>query len=143
MKWTTDRNISSVQMATAWLIQRFIDNQADIRFLDADKIDAYIKESAAIPFEVEGVEFLLYKNVPGFQQVLVAYRFNNPALNAMSKWLGQSIEKGLDAALKECGATSIPHLPENSDDRFQTHLEYFDAIYEWFKKKVLSPQEMA
>jgi len=54
--WVTRRRPKIDRIACPWLIRRFVDPQARILFVDPPEVGHVAAESAAVPFDIEGVE---------------------------------------------------------------------------------------
>ncbi len=54
--WVTRRRPKIDRIACPWLIQRFLDPQARILFVDPDQVVEVAKESGATPFDIANVE---------------------------------------------------------------------------------------
>ena len=54
--WVTRRRPKIDRIACPWLIQRFLDPEARILYVDADEVWNVARESGAIPFDVKDVE---------------------------------------------------------------------------------------
>ncbi len=57
MKWVTRRNIHVNRTATAWLIRRFLDRNAEIRFVDPDQVAEVQGRAGAIGFDAPGATY--------------------------------------------------------------------------------------
>jgi len=54
--WVTRRRPKIDRIACPWLIQRFIDPDARILFVDPPEVPTVARESGAMPFDIEGIE---------------------------------------------------------------------------------------
>jgi hypothetical protein len=57
MKWVTRRNIHVNRTATAWLIRRFLDRDAEIQFVDADRVAEVQRSASAVGFDAPGATY--------------------------------------------------------------------------------------
>jgi hypothetical protein len=57
MKWITRKQIRVNRMATAWLIRRFIDPQAQFIFLDTDRVAVTQTQQGAKGFDAPGATY--------------------------------------------------------------------------------------
>jgi len=55
VKWITRSRATIDRIACPWLIKKFIDEDAEIIYVAADKVEELAKELNAIPFDVRGV----------------------------------------------------------------------------------------
>jgi rhodanese-related sulfurtransferase len=54
--WVTRRRPKIDRIACPWLIQRFLDSQARILFVDPDQVPNVARESGGVPFDIKDVE---------------------------------------------------------------------------------------
>jgi rhodanese-related sulfurtransferase len=54
--WVTRRRPKLDRVACPWLIQRFLDPNAQVLFVDPDQVVEVARESGAIPFDIQNVE---------------------------------------------------------------------------------------
>jgi hypothetical protein len=57
MKWVTRRRIRVNRTATAWLIRRFLDPDAEILFVDPERVAAVQESEGAIGFDAPGARY--------------------------------------------------------------------------------------
>lgn len=57
MKWVTRKRIHVNRTATAWLIRRFLDPDAEIAFVEPDDVAAVQARDAAIGFDAPGARY--------------------------------------------------------------------------------------
>jgi len=57
MKWVTRKRIHVNRTATAWLIRRFLDPEAEILFVEPDEVTAIQQRDHAIGFDAPGARY--------------------------------------------------------------------------------------
>jgi hypothetical protein len=57
MKWVTRERVKVDRVACPWLIEKFIDAQAQFLFVPAERVMAVAAETGAIPYDVPNVAF--------------------------------------------------------------------------------------
>jgi hypothetical protein len=77
MKWVTWENIGVDRMASAWLITRFIDPQAEFIFVPAG---AKPLPEGAEPFDIPGARFSHHRGHCTFHALLKEYKLKDPTL---------------------------------------------------------------
>lgn len=86
MKWITRENVKVDRVACPWLIQRFVDPQAEFLFVPADQVMAVAEREGATPYDVKGVELGHQGQECSFEAILRKYDLiKNPALALMGK----------------------------------------------------------
>jgi hypothetical protein len=80
MKWITREKVKVDRVACPWLIQKFIDPQAEFIFVPADQVAAKARELGATPFDIEGCELGHHGEDVSFNSILKKYNLTDPAL---------------------------------------------------------------
>ncbi len=57
MKWVTRKRIHVNRTATAWLIKRFVDPEAEVLFVEPAEVAAVERRDAAIGFDAPGAKY--------------------------------------------------------------------------------------
>jgi hypothetical protein len=79
--WATRRHVHIDRTACAWLIQRFVDSDAEFVFVDdPDEVPA-----EATPFDMRAVELGHRDGRCSFESVLVRYQLDDPALERIGQ----------------------------------------------------------
>jgi hypothetical protein len=100
MKWVTRAGAMVDRIACPWLINKFVDSEAEFLYVSASMVKEVAEKENAIPFDAEGVELNHYQE-EGFEHVsfdaiIRKYNLKDAALLEMAK-----IVRGADA--------SVPH----------------------------------
>lgn len=80
MKWITREKVKVDRVACPWLIQKFVDPQAEFIFVPADQVEARARELGATPFDIEGCELGHQGEAVSFEAILKKYNLTDPAL---------------------------------------------------------------
>jgi hypothetical protein len=81
MKWVTRERVKVDRVACPWLIQKFIDPQAEFVFLPADT--TWSKVTDGIVYDVPGCELGHHGEEVSFDSILKKYQLNDPALHVL------------------------------------------------------------
>src|SRR5258708_38015709 len=57
MKWVTRKRVHVNRTATAWLVRRFLDPQAEIRFVEPEEVEAVQRREDALGFDAPGARY--------------------------------------------------------------------------------------
>jgi hypothetical protein len=76
MKWATRAHCHVDRAASAWLIRRFVDDQAEFEFVD----DATEVPADATPFDMRGVDLSHHDGDCTFETLLRRYELDDPVL---------------------------------------------------------------
>ncbi len=86
MKWITREKVKVDRVACPWLIQKFVDPQAEFLFVSADQVMSIAEREGAIPYDVKGVELGHHGLECSFEAILKKYNLmDNPALILLGK----------------------------------------------------------
>lgn len=137
MMWITRARPKIDRIACPWLIQRFIDHDAEFLFVPADQVVAQASERDAIPFDVEGVELSHDGPLCSFDAILAKYGLTDPALHEIAVIVRGADTDRLDLAPQAAGLLAISlGLSRNfADDHEQLAqgMIVYDALYAWAK----------
>lgn len=147
MKWATRKNMQIDRAACVWLIRKYIDNEAEIIFVDEQDIDD-LNNSGVLTFDAKNAVYKHLEDEFGgkygekctFQVLLSEYNLEgkNPALDYLASLvyaadIGHKINifepkegYGLWALTKGLSITT----PEDSQ-KLDVLLSIFDAIFEY------------
>jgi len=135
MKWVTRERPKIDRLACPWLIHRFIDAEAEIRYVPAAEVLAVAESEGAIPFDVPGVELTHSGPLCSFDAFLEKYRLEQPALARLAEIVRAADTDTLDRSAQAAGLLAISlGLGANiGDDQelLKTALPLYDALYTW------------
>jgi hypothetical protein len=87
MKWVTWENIGVDRMGCAWLIQRFIDPQAEFLFIPSGETPL---PEGFEPFDIPGVRLTHRRNHCTFHTMLHEYRLEDPILKRIASMIDEA-----------------------------------------------------
>jgi hypothetical protein len=136
MKWATRAHCHIDRVACAWLIRRFIDNEAEFVFVDdPDDVPA-----DATPFDMRGVELGHHAGDCSFESFLRRYELVDPVLWEVARIVHEADladerydapeAAGLDVLVR---GLSMAH---DDEELLALTAPLFDGLYE-FKKRAL------
>jgi hypothetical protein len=128
-------------VACPWLIQRFVDNEAEFLFVPSSQVKAVATQSGAVPFDAPEVELGHHEGHCSFESIMLKYELKDPALVRLSKIVHSAdvtsdidkdpIARGLEAVAVGYGLR-YPDDGENLSYQF----EVYDALYAWCRLQV-------
>ena len=80
MKWITRERPKIDRIACPWLIQKFIDNEAEFLYVPAGDVQKIAKETGATPYDIPNVEFTHEGDFCSFDAFLKKYQLTDPVL---------------------------------------------------------------
>lgn len=105
MKWITRERVKVDRVACPWLINKFIDPEAQFLFVPPDDVLAVAEREGATPFDVPGVEFGHHGGKCSFEALMAKYNIDDPALDLLAR-----IVHGADVEADLYGEPEAPGL---------------------------------
>jgi hypothetical protein len=137
MKWATRAECHVDRAACAWLIRRFIDEEASFVFVD----DSDAVPSDATPFDMRGVELSHHGGACSFETFLSHYQLTDPALEGIARIVHEADladerydspeAPGVDALLRGLA------LVRSDDEILALTAPLFDGLYELQRRAAL------
>ncbi len=142
MKWVTRKNANVDRIACPWLIERFVDKDAEFLFVPAEEVAAVAEREGAIPYDVKGVELGHVDGRCSFESIVVKYKLTDPALQRLAKIVhGADVSADINVTPESAGLSAIAHgfaLAHGDKDHEKIRLEspMYDALYAWCQDQV-------
>jgi hypothetical protein len=141
VRWATRSHCHIDRAACAWLIRRFIDEQAEFVFVD----DADEMPADATPFDMRGVDLGHHGGDCSFETFLRRYELPDPVLWELAKIVHEAdlADERFDAAEAPGLDVLLRGLSMTHDDEQLLALTapLFDALYEYKRRALLSGRE--
>jgi hypothetical protein len=142
MKWITRKNVKVDRVACPWLIQRFIDPQAEFVFVNEDRLVEVANQERAIPFDaprVRDVKLNHRGNRCTFEAILEDYRLTEPALAALALIVRSADIRGEEhVAVEGIGLRAIAQgfayqeVPD--EQRLSQQFPLYDALFAYCQR---------
>ncbi len=141
MKWLTRSHVHVDRVACPWLIQRFVDSEAEFLFVPKSQIDQVAAETGAIPFDAPGVELGHHDGRCSFEAILRKYDLTDPALQRLAKIVhAADVAADLDtdplARGLEAIATGFGLRFPDDEENLARQFDVYDALYAWCRLEV-------
>jgi hypothetical protein len=145
MKWITREHPRVDRVACPWLIERFIDANAQFIYVPASEVVREASRRGATPYDIEGADLGHHGSECSFDAFVHRYGLeNDAALSYMAK-----VIRGADTADKTITPESMGveavleglrhrHYPDDQKQR-EASRPVLDALYEYCKAKVAAP----
>lgn len=150
MKWITRERPKIDRIACPWLIKRFIDPNAEIIYVPANKVIETAETLGAIPFDVPNVEFTHYRDECTFDYFLKKYQLEDAALTVLAPIVRGADTDRHDIASQASGLWAISaglgFNLQDDQELLKQGMVIYDALYSWAKyrqheKHTESPME--
>lgn len=143
MRWATRQGVHIDRAACAWLIQRFIDPDAQFLFL----ADASQVPDDTIPFDMPGVDYSHHGADCTFETLLRRHDLTDPVLWRVAALVHEAdLDDGRYDAPEAPGFdVALRGLSMVADDEQVLALSgpLFDGVYEFFRRQLLHGREPA
>ena len=141
MKWITRKNVKVDRVACPWLIQRFIDRDAQFLFVDEENLLRSAAAENATPFDaprLADVKLNHRGNRCSFEAILEDYELTDPALQRLALIVRAADVKGEEsAAVEGLGLRAVAHgfasLGISDEERLAREFPVYDALYAYCK----------
>jgi hypothetical protein len=140
VKWVTRQRPKTDRIACPWLIRRFLDPQAEIRYVPADQVLAVAEIEAARSFDASGAEFTHRDGKCTFEVLIDHFQLGgDPALQRLARIVhaadvaGELDTDPLGPALLAIGEGGL--AVEADDQRLLAKGSFvYDALYAWCQR---------
>lgn len=146
MKWITREKVKVDRVACPWLIQKFVDKDAEFLFVPSDQVMDEAQRLGATPYDVKAVELGHHGKECSFEAILKKYQLTDPALTLLGKIVnGADTDNTLwqqpEGAGLEAIAEGFRHLGY-PDDHAINAAEWlvYDALYAYCQEMVRQGQ---
>jgi hypothetical protein len=137
MKWITRERPKIDRIACPWLIERFIDKEAEFLYVPSSDVLRIAQETGAVPYDIPGVEMSHVGELCSFDAFLTKHQLNDPALQQLAVIVRGADTSRLDLTPQSAGlyAVSLGLSKTFADDHemLKHGMVMYDALYAWCK----------
>jgi hypothetical protein len=141
MKWVTRKRIQVNRAATAWLVRRFIDPQAEFLFVDPDQVADVQATEGALGFDAPGARYP-HQDDQGrcsFEALVDERCPDDAALRDLARIIHGADLKDLDVAPECPGLLTIsrgfPLVAHDDQETMEKTAFLYDALYASLKQR--------
>lgn len=135
MKWITRERPKIDRIACPWLINKFVDKEAEFIYVPYNEVLLKAKELDAIPFDIPNVEFTHYDEQSTFDYIVKKYKIEDPAILIIAGIVRGADTDRHDIAKESAGLWAISAgLSYNITDDYkllESGMVLYDALYSW------------
>jgi hypothetical protein len=136
MKWVTRKQIRVNRVATAWLIRRFIDPQAEFIFVEPEQVAEMQTQQGAKGFDAPGATYP-HKDARGrcsFEALVDEYCSGDPVLKQIARVVrGADFPEEIDLTKESAGVRAISHgfplVVRDDAETVEKAAILYDALY--------------
>lgn len=144
MIWVTRNYVHVDRVACPWLIQRFVDKDAEFLFVPANEVETVANAVGGVPFDIPGVELTHRGKECSFDAIIQKYKLIESALLDLAEVVRIADTGGEDPNLIAAGldaiATGAPLITTNDHAALQQQMVVYDALLAFFRYKRLMAQ---
>lgn len=145
VKWVTRKHIRVNRAATAWLIRRFIDRQAELIFVEPDEVAAIEAREHATGFDAPGAKYP-HQDAQGrcsFEALVAEHCPKDVALATMARIVrGADYAKEIDLTPESAGLRAIsqgfPLVAKDDHETVERCAFLYDALYASISSRTVS-----
>lgn len=142
MKWVTRKSVRVNRTATAWLVRRFVDPDAELVFVEPDRVADFERREGAIGFDAPDARYP-HKDARGrcsFEALVEEHRPDDLALRELARIVhGADFADTVAPAPESSGLRAISHgFPLVASDDHDTVARasfLYDALYAALKER--------
>jgi len=138
MRWATREKAKVDRIACPWLIQKFVDPEAEFLYLPADTKWDEVKD--AIPYDAPGVELGHHGPECSFDAIIKKYKLTDTALALLAKIVRAADTDDRSLAPEGFGLEAIAdgfrRIARDDLDNQRLQFPVYDALYAFCQAKV-------
>jgi len=144
MKWVTRKDAKVDRIACPWLVRRFINAEAEFRFVPPEEVASVAAREGAIPFDVRGAELGHVDGRCSFESILRKYELTDPALQLLGRIVhGADIPEDITIEPEAAGLQAVAHgfaaiFGDRDHEKLAAQMPVYDALYAWCRERIPS-----
>ncbi len=139
MKWITRERPKIDRIACPWLVQKFVDPQAEFLYVPKEDVVKVAKEQNAIPYDVPGVELTHDGPLCSFDAIIKKYKIADPAVLRLADIVRAADTDTLDSSPQAPGLLAISKGLSaniaNDHEMLKVGMVIYEALYTWCKSQ--------
>jgi len=140
MKWITRIGAKTDRIACPWLIKKFIDPQAELVFVPAEKVLTTAQELGGKSFDAPNADYTHRDSKCSFEVLMEEFNLDDPALVMLARIIhGADIREDRGSTSQSEGLRAIGEgfAITTLDDHEKLRLQFpmYDALYAWCKNQ--------
>lgn len=143
MKWVTREHVHVDRTACPWLIEQFVDKQAEFIFVPVEKIEEVVKKEGAIPFDAPNAELGHHDGRCSFDSVIVKYGIKDPAVLELAR-IVRSADTDDKVSPEGAGLSAImtgmSMVARDDHEALKSTRPVYDALFTYCKLRLLREQ---
>lgn len=137
MKWITRERPKIDRIACPWLINRFIDKDAEFIYVPTDKVMEKAEELGATPYDIPGVEFSHVGEYCSFDAFIKKFNLKDEALDRLAVIVRAADTDSFNLAPQAAGlfaiSAGLSYNIKDDHEMLKHGMLIYDALYSWCK----------
>jgi hypothetical protein len=137
MKWITRERPKIDRIACPWLIQRFVDRDAEFIYVPKESVFQKANELKAIPYDIPGAEYSHEGEYCTFDYIVKKHRLDDPALEELARIVRGADTDRFDLAPQAAGlwaiSAGLSYNIKDDHEMLAVGMKVYDALYSWSK----------
>lgn len=135
MRWITRERPKIDRIACPWLIQKFVDHEAEFLYVPKEHVLDTARKQSAIPYDIAGVELTHDGDLCSFDAILKKYSLTDPALLRLAEIVRAADTDMLEKSPQAPGLLAITlglsaNIPDDHD-MLKVGMIIYEALYSW------------
>ncbi len=141
MRWVTRKHIRVNRTATAWLVRRFVDPQAEFVFVAPEDVARLQREEGAIGFDAPGARYSNAGGVTSFEQLVAEHTPGDAVLRELARIVhgadvaGQESTTPESAGLKAL-SRGFPLVARDDHETVERAMFLYDALHAALRERL-------
>jgi rhodanese-related sulfurtransferase len=137
-RWVTRERPKIDRIACPWLVQRFVDPEAEFLYVPVPEVKRVAAEREAVPYDIADVEFSHDGDLCSFDAFLRHFRLSDPALDELAVIVRGADTNRMDLAPQAAGLAAVSLglslNYQNDHEMLEKGMIIYDALYSWCRK---------
>lgn len=137
MKWITRERPKIDRIACPWLIQKFVDPEAEFFYVPKEQVFEIANRINAIPYDIPGAEYSHYKDECTFDFIVRKHNIEDPAILQIAKIVRGADTDRFDLAPQSAGlwaiSAGLSYMYRNDEELLALGMKIYDGLYSWAK----------
>lgn len=137
MKWITRERPKIDRIACPWLIQKFVDKEAEFIYVPKDKVFSTAKELNAIPYDIPGAEYTHEGEYCTFDYIVKKHHLHDEAIQQIASIVRAADTNSFQLAPQAAGlwaiSAGLSFNYRDDHEMLSIGMKVYDALYSWAK----------
>ncbi|MBL7869926.1 chromate resistance protein [Elizabethkingia sp. HvH-WGS333] len=137
MKWITRERPKIDRIACPWLINRFVDKEAEFLYVPKEQVFIKAHELDAIPYDIPGAEYSHEGAYCTFDYIIKKHKLTDPCLLQMALIVRAADTDSFCLAPQAAGlwaiSAGLSYNYLDDHEMLKIGMKIYDALYSWAK----------